>query len=644
MHILMHKNTGYNYVLIDSVPIITSIEETTTEYGAKKLNVKTNMESEELSYSFDDGATWQKKPYKIFTKTTEAKILVTDIVGNKSETQTRTININQTLIDLSLNNDGSIIGKLENGNKLIIQGKGKMKNALWGIDTDKIWENAGINKENIKTIEIKEGITSIGDCIFTGCTNLETVILPNSLIEIGEHAFHNCNKISSLNIPKGLEKIKLFAFYTTSKIDTIYINNNMKFLGEESLKIFNKIYYNSNNLLITKYKKLTKSAFNNFKIDNLAPELSNISITRNKMIVTATDKGGTEEKIVDDCSGIDLYSFDGGNTWQESNEYIGDINNIRLVIMDRVGNEKEFPILNRIEIKNGPNKTDYVEGQDFKKDGLKVNAIYTNGDIKEITDYTIIGGNDLKTSVEALTIRYEENGITKETTQGITVIPKIITEISIKENPKKMSYYKGEKIDLNGLVLEVKYNDESIVPVTENYSANIEILENIGNQDIEITYESKKTILSVTVEERKLNINLKEYTEEKDGEILFLNGINQNTKVSELEIETNGNIEIKKGEMKLNDEDLISTGCILKITMENETKEFTIIIIGDLTGDGLLDDRDLLKMARYGVGLDKNLNGAYLRAANVEKDSAFGDDMDLLKMARILVGLDSISN
>ena len=69
MRIRMRKNIGYPFVLLEENPSITNIEETTTKYGTKKLNVKTNLESEDLLYSFDGGTTWQKEPYKTFIKT-----------------------------------------------------------------------------------------------------------------------------------------------------------------------------------------------------------------------------------------------------------------------------------------------------------------------------------------------------------------------------------------------------------------------------------------------------------------------------------------------------------------------------------------------------------------------------------------------
>ena len=74
---------------------------------------------------------------------------------------------------------------------------------------------------------------------------------------------------------------------------------------------------------------------------------------------------------------------------------------------------------------------------------------------------------------------------------------------------------------------------------------------------------------------------------------------------------------------------------------EGAKKEYTAVVKGDLTGDGEMGDVDLLRLARYKAGLDQNLTGAYLKAADINNNNENADDIDLLKLVRILVGLDS---
>ncbi|MGN1412342.1 MAG: leucine-rich repeat protein [Oscillospiraceae bacterium] len=44
-------------------------------------------------------------------------------------------------------------------------------------------------RENIKSIIIEDGITSIGELSFLGCTNVTSIIIPSSVTTIGENAF-----------------------------------------------------------------------------------------------------------------------------------------------------------------------------------------------------------------------------------------------------------------------------------------------------------------------------------------------------------------------------------------------------------------------------------------------------------------------
>lgn len=127
---------------------------------------------------------------------------------------------------------------------------------------------------------------------------------------------------------------------------------------------------------------------------------------------------------------------------------------------------------------------------------------------------------------------------------------------------------------------------------------------------------------------------------EQEDEVTYISIIGQNITEDELKskIEANGDIEIEaKGP---NGE--IGTGSVIRITNGEETKEYVLILKGDLNGDGIVEDIDLLKMARYEAKLDTNLEGAYLKAGNIVEDETGIDDKDILKMARILVGLDSI--
>ncbi len=141
----------------------------------------------------------------------------------------------------------------------------------------------------------------------------------------------------------------------------------------------------------------------------------------------------------------------------------------------------------------------------------------------------------------------------------------------------------------------------------------------------------------------KLEVNLEEYGEEQEEETTYLTGIGLNTTLAEIEskIETNGDKKILYGDEEITSEDaLIGTGYILVIFNEDDVKEYIIIVEGDISGDGIMDDIDLLKLARYKAGLDLTLKTENLKAADLIKDGVYAGDSDLLKMARVLAHLE----
>ncbi|MBQ2880553.1 MAG: leucine-rich repeat domain-containing protein, partial [Anaerotignum sp.] len=53
-------------------------------------------------------------------------------------------------------------------------------------------------RTDITAVTVEEGVTSIGDYAFAGCSNLEEVTLPNSLTDIGDGAFYGCSSLTDV--------------------------------------------------------------------------------------------------------------------------------------------------------------------------------------------------------------------------------------------------------------------------------------------------------------------------------------------------------------------------------------------------------------------------------------------------------------
>lgn len=66
--------------------------------------------------------------------------------------------------------------------------------------------------ENIKTLEIAEGVTSVGERAFAQCQSLEQVQFPETLTSIGANAFYGCSALTSLRIPQNTASVGSYAF------------------------------------------------------------------------------------------------------------------------------------------------------------------------------------------------------------------------------------------------------------------------------------------------------------------------------------------------------------------------------------------------------------------------------------------------
>ena len=94
--------------------------------------------------------------------------------------------------------------KLEDG-VLTISGTGNMADFT---QSDPPWWN---EREAVKELVVKEGITGIGDYAFYQCSSLNTVTLPDSLVRIGAHSF-GYTGLSAITIPRSVTDIGNYAF------------------------------------------------------------------------------------------------------------------------------------------------------------------------------------------------------------------------------------------------------------------------------------------------------------------------------------------------------------------------------------------------------------------------------------------------
>ncbi len=194
----------------------------------------------------------------------------------------------------------------ENTNKLTVVGEGAMKD--FSYDTTNNTSNYPYSEiaSQIETIEIKDGVTSIGQgafaktigllnidiptsvtsvgnyafaysgltgisvpssvtnigtAAFTNCTNLVKVELPSTITDVKESTFSYCENVKRITIPDSVTAINRTAFNACYRIANIKIGSKVATIGEYA---FHAVQFNLKQIVIPKsVKTIAASAFAN---------------------------------------------------------------------------------------------------------------------------------------------------------------------------------------------------------------------------------------------------------------------------------------------------------------------------------------------------------------------------------------------
>jgi Cohesin domain. len=129
----------------------------------------------------------------------------------------------------------NITWTLYDNDLLDITGTGDM--ATWQSNINTPWFNY---RNLIRTINISEGITSIGQLAFIGFRSLTDVIIPDSIISIGRSAFASCGGLTSINISDSVINIGDTAFDSCTSLTNIRVASGNQYYKDISGVLFDK--------------------------------------------------------------------------------------------------------------------------------------------------------------------------------------------------------------------------------------------------------------------------------------------------------------------------------------------------------------------------------------------------------------------
>lgn len=82
---------------------------------------------------------------------------------------------------------------------------------------------------NIRTIEIPQSITEIGNNAFDGCDYLQKIDLPSSIVSIGGAAFENCDRLIEFTIPENVASIGSSVLARCRALTKLSVHSNNKY-------------------------------------------------------------------------------------------------------------------------------------------------------------------------------------------------------------------------------------------------------------------------------------------------------------------------------------------------------------------------------------------------------------------------------
>ena len=490
-------------------PTINDVTGNDDEWStSKKLTVDaTDDEGTDLEYSFDGGQTWQKDPTFEVDKNGTYDVKVRDEAGNESD-------VFQVTVD-------------------------KIDNVTPTIKITEDSKGSNFISITIETTEGGMGLEKIEYLITPGMTDYESNEVDNThkfssltkntkytikarvTSKNGKTAESNVLTVTTLNLiapeisvsPDGWATSKevTITYPTIEGQDLTYQYQKDSGSWEDTTLATTKVPFDSNGTIKAKVTDGTNTVSTDIvsvtQIDNDPPVVTSVSgnsgdtwVQSRKLVVEANDGEGI---------GIQSYSFDNGETWQDSNEYTATESRIYYIkVKDKLNNtmEKAYEVnVSKVD-SDDPIITD-VTGNDDEWSKSKTLTVETDdGDGSGVKEWSFDGG---KTWQKDPTFEVDENGTYdvkvrdeagNESDVFQVTVDKISTtapKISIEESAVGSSF-----ITVKAIVTDNEMGPEKIVYTitADNYSEQYEDLKSGSNYTFQgLTKKTEYTIKATVI-------------------------------------------------------------------------------------------------------------------------------------------------
>ncbi len=537
---------------------------------------------------------------------------------------------------------------------------------------------------SLSEINIPEGVTSIGRGAFSYCRSLSKIEIPSSVTSIGSRAFEYCSSLKEINIPEGVTSVGEYAFNECNNL-IIHCRSNS----------YAKEYAVNNNINYTEINPEITSVTGN------AEEWTHENVTL-KVEAKDTMYGLAEEAYSFD--GGTTWQKENTKTYSQNTEGIvikvkakdgaiatyGETINITKITKEHIaigefiidkeakceepGSKYKHCIVKgcneKTEITEIPAKG-HTEVIDKKVEPKCTQTGLTEGKHCSVCNAVIVAQTEIpaKGHTEIIDKKVEpkctEAGLTEGKHCSVcnaviiaqTEIPaKGHTEVIDKKvEPKctEAGLTEGKHCSVCNAVIVAQTEipakghteeiDKKVEPkctqtgLTEGKHCSVCNAVIIAQKEIPaLGHNYKDGICTMCGEKETIFINTSTYKIENEK---YIRNVKLNTTIEEFKksIKEEYTVKITKDEKNVT----IGTGAKVTVSKNGENiGEYIVVVTGDLTGDGKLQNGDLIKLVRHKVELI-TLEEPYKLAGDINGDGKISDS-DIIKLARVLVSIDQL--
>ena len=96
-------------------------------------------------------------------------------------------------------------------------------------------DDKAFRNSNVAILELPEGIKSIGESAFYGCSLLKTIKIPNSVEgKIADFCFSGCGTLTSIQIGENITEIGKYAFLDCKKLEKMILPDKVATIGDKA--------------------------------------------------------------------------------------------------------------------------------------------------------------------------------------------------------------------------------------------------------------------------------------------------------------------------------------------------------------------------------------------------------------------------